>query len=60
MEGNAGQKPPKHVSSVQAANILAARAKLEDALWEPWLRAKVRQQLLRLCLVCAQSSLTVL
>ena len=42
MEGGSGQKPSKHVASVQAANILAARAKLEDALWEPWLRAKVR------------------
>jgi hypothetical protein len=41
MEGSR-EKPSKHVISVQAANILAARAKLEDALWEPWLRAKAR------------------
>ena len=42
MENIGGGRPSKHVGSVQAANLLAARAKLEDALWEPWLRAKVR------------------
>ena len=44
MEGNSnqgGQRLSKKVMSVQASNILAARAKLEDAMWEPWLRAKV-------------------
>ena len=44
MEGNSNQgkqRLSKKVMSVQASNILAARAKLEDAMWEPWLRAKV-------------------
>ena len=37
-----GQRLPKRKVSVQASNILAARAKLEDAMWEPALRAKAR------------------
>ena len=44
MENIGGGRPSKHVGSVQAANLLAARAKLEEALWEPWLRAKVCAQ----------------
>jgi hypothetical protein len=44
MEGNSNQgnqRPSKKMMTVKASKILAARAKLEDAMWEPWLRAKV-------------------
>lgn len=53
MEGNSNQgnqRPSKKLMTVKASKILAARAKLEDAMWEPWLRAKVR---------CLQRSIAV-
>ena len=43
-------RPSKKGMTVQASNILAARAKLEDAMWEPWLRAKVLRSDAFLCM----------
>ena len=44
MESNSGQgaQRGKKVMGVQASSILSARSKLEDAMWEPALRAKAR------------------
>ena len=39
----AGKPASRQARSVSATNIMAARERLEDAMWEPWLRAKARQ-----------------
>lgn len=42
MEGKKREKMPKNVTSVQAVYLLAARAKLQDANWDPGLKTKAR------------------
>jgi hypothetical protein len=42
MEGKKREKMPKNVTSVQAVYLLSARAKLQDANWDPGLKTKAR------------------